>query len=94
MARPGSTATAQAEVAPEHALAALRAVAAELHTMSQPMTALLCSLEIGSMTGTVEGYAGAVRDSLVQCDRLMQSIAAMRAAIVGAAEHSWTVQGP
>ncbi len=77
---PGGT-VACATANPVRLTEAMGEVAAELHRMSQPMTALLCSLEIGTMTGTVEGYRDAVRESLVQCERLMQSIAAMRAAI-------------
>lgn len=56
----------------------LRALADELHAMSQPMTALLCRLEIGSLGGTIEGYAEAVREGLVECDRLTRSIGTMR----------------
>ena len=56
----------------------LRAIASALHDLCQPLTALHCRLEIGQMSETPEGYAAAVDEALVESERLLRGVSAMR----------------
>jgi signal transduction histidine kinase len=58
--------------------ATVRRLASALHDLCQPLTALQCRLEIGSLTGTPEGHAEAVREGLRECERLMTRVKAMQ----------------
>ena len=57
-------------------------IAFALHEMCQPLMTLQCRLEIGKMTGTVDGYEEAVREGLADCERLLQSVNVLRQEIV------------
>jgi signal transduction histidine kinase len=56
----------------------LRAIASALHDLCQPLTALHCRLEIGQMSETSDGYAAAVDEALVESERLLRGVSAMR----------------
>ena len=56
----------------------LRAIASALHDLCQPLTALHCRLEIGQMSETPDGYSAAVDEALVESERLLRGVSAMR----------------
>jgi len=68
------------KLAPGHEdkVAVVRAIAASLHDMCQPLTALQCRLEIGQLLGTPAGYEEAVTEALRESERLLASVTAMR----------------
>jgi len=53
-------------------------IAASLHDLCQPLTALQCRLEIGQMFGTPEAYREAVTDGLRESERLLLAVTALR----------------
>lgn len=57
---------------------AMREIAASLHDLCQPLTALQCRLEMGQMFGTTEAYAEAISEALRESERLMVAVSAMR----------------
>ncbi|SFS17368.1 hypothetical protein SAMN05421771_3131 [Granulicella pectinivorans] len=56
----------------------LRELAASLHDMAQPLTALQCRLEIGQMFGTPASYEEAVLEALRESQRLFTAVTSMR----------------
>ncbi len=75
---------------PDHRVsgAVMLAIAASLHDMCQPLTALQCRLEIGQMFGTPEAYREAVTDALRESERLLLAVTAMRELIQKTLEQS------
>lgn len=57
---------------------AMREIAASLHDLCQPLTALQCRLEIGQMFGTAEAYEEAISEALNESERLLVAVSAMR----------------
>ena len=57
-------------------------VASALHDMCQPLMTLQCRLEIGRMVATAEGNEEAVRESLVECTRLLHAVDVLRHEVV------------
>lgn len=57
------------------------AVHQQLHDLSQPLTALLCQLELASMLGTQEALRDAVSAGLVEATRIVKYVQAIRANI-------------
>ena len=57
----------------------------ELHDLSQPLTSLMCQLELGKMMGDAESMAVAVDGALLECRRLFDGFAAMRNRLAGRA---------
>jgi hypothetical protein len=49
-----------------------------LHDLCQPLTTLQCRLELAGLIGTAEAYREAVRLGLVECERLVEAVGAMR----------------
>jgi signal transduction histidine kinase len=49
-----------------------------LHELCQPLTTLLCGLELAGLTDTAEGYRMAVITGLNECARLSQRVHQMR----------------
>ncbi len=54
----------------------------ELHDLSQPLTSLMCQLELGQMMGDTESLRAAVEAALPECRRLFEGFAAMRNRVV------------
>ena len=54
-----------------------------LHDLSQPLTTLMCQLELGRMMGDAASLEAAVNDALIECRRLFDGFAAMRASFAG-----------
>jgi signal transduction histidine kinase len=77
----GDAADEMAAGAAPAADATVRRLASALHDLCQPLTALQCRLEIGSLMGTPEGHAEAVREGLKECERLMTRVKAMQAMV-------------
>ncbi len=50
----------------------------ELHDLCQPLTALQCRLEMGTMVGGVEAFEEAVRGGLEETRRMFKIIDLMR----------------
>ncbi|HWB33127.1 MAG TPA: hypothetical protein VG714_08150 [Acidobacteriaceae bacterium] len=49
-----------------------------LHDFCQPLTTLQCRLEMAGVVGSMEAYREAVEQGLLECSRLLDSVAAMR----------------
>jgi hypothetical protein len=62
-----------------------------LHDLCQPLTTLLCRLELAGVLGTDRAYHDAVRLGLVECERLSEMVGSMRK-IMWAATAEETVQ--
>jgi signal transduction histidine kinase len=56
-----------------------------LHDLCQPLTTLLCRLEMAQQIGTAEAYREAVDDSVAECVRLAKAVGSMREAVRAAA---------
>jgi hypothetical protein len=52
-----------------------------LHDLCQPLTTLQCRLEMAELVGTAEAFAEAVSLGLVECARISQAVAEMRASV-------------
>ena len=66
----------------------LRGLAASLHDMAQPLTALQCRLEIGQLYATPEAYEEAVVEALRESERLFAAVASMRVMLQHALEQT------
>ena len=49
-----------------------------LHDLCQPLTTLQCRLELAGVIGSDEAYREAVDLALVECERVVQSVGALR----------------
>ena len=52
-----------------------------LHSLCQPLTVLQCRLAMGELIGETEAMREAIREGLVECVRLNESVGAMRATL-------------
>lgn len=50
----------------------------ELHDLCQPLTVLSCHLELAHWKGDADSLRLAVRDSIVECRRIVQAVTRMR----------------
>jgi hypothetical protein len=49
-----------------------------LHALCQPLTVLQCRLAMGELIGEPEAMRDAIREALLECARLNQSVGTMR----------------
>ena len=57
---------------------AAQRMASALHALSQPIMALQCRLELGSMLATADAYREAVMGGMGECERIMTCFSTMR----------------
>jgi hypothetical protein len=50
----------------------------ELHALCQPLTVLQCRLAMGELIGEPEAMRDAIREALLECVRMNQSVGTMR----------------
>jgi hypothetical protein len=62
--------------------APMKRIAFALHEMCQPLMSLQYRLEIAKMIGTAEAYEEAVRESLIEYERLRLSVDVLRNEVV------------
>lgn len=72
----------------EDRVTVMRKVAASLHDLCQPLTALQCRLEIGQLLATPAAYEEAVMEGLRESERLVASVTAMRELVRQALEET------
>jgi hypothetical protein len=59
-----------------------------LHGLCQPLTVLQCRLAMGEMIGEPEAMREAIRDALLECVRLNQTVGTMRTMLQEAMQSS------
>lgn len=59
-----------------------------LHSICQPLTVLQCRLALGELIGETEAMREAIREGLVECVRLNETVGAMRATLQQAMQGS------
>jgi hypothetical protein len=61
--------------------ALLEGIDVSLHALCQPLTVLQCRLAMGELIGEPEAMREAIRESLLECVRLNETVGAMRTAL-------------
>ncbi|HEX9199384.1 MAG TPA: hypothetical protein VF865_07485 [Acidobacteriaceae bacterium] len=56
----------------------MKQVSRALHDLCQPLTTLQCRLELAKLEGTPDAYQAAVNLGLMECERLVAAVAAIR----------------
>jgi signal transduction histidine kinase len=56
----------------------MKQLSAKLHELCQPLTTLLCTLEMAALTDTQENYREAMETGLAECRRLVALVESMR----------------
>jgi hypothetical protein len=65
----------------------IETIAAALHEMCQPLTALQCRLELGGIRDNAHAMREDIDGAMDDCARMMAAVGRMRAVVAAAREH-------